>query len=78
MIRGFELTGDLGITPGKGRRPIAPENVEEVTIFMAKHAACNVRSSSSEVRTLRPAFSALVTITSTISCAIGVGLSYSL
>ena len=28
MIRGFELTGDLGIAPGRGRRPIASEIVE--------------------------------------------------
>ena len=54
VIRRFELTGDLGIAPGRGRRPIAPEIVEEVTVVMAENAGRNVRSSSSEYSTLRP------------------------
>ena len=42
MIRRIELTGDLGIVPGRGRRPIAQEIVE-VTIAMAETAGRNVQ-----------------------------------
>ena len=48
MIRMFKLTSDLGIAPGRGRWPIVPEIVEEVTVVMTENAGCNVRSSSSE------------------------------
>ena len=47
MIRKFELTGDLGIAPGRGRRPVTPQIVEEVTVAMAENAGRNLRSSSS-------------------------------
>ena len=48
MIRRFELTGDLGIAPWRGRRSIAPEIVEEITVAMTENSGINVRSSSSE------------------------------
>ncbi|PSN43359.1 hypothetical protein C0J52_15565 [Blattella germanica] len=47
MIRKFELTGDLGIAPGRGRRPVTTQIVEEVTVAMAENAGRNLRSSSS-------------------------------
>ena len=43
MIWRFELTGDLGIAPGRGRRPIAPEIVEELSVDMAENAGSYVR-----------------------------------
>ena len=56
MIRRFELTGDLGIAPGRGRRPIAPEIVEDVTVDMAENAGRNVRFSSSETLRVKPCY----------------------
>ena len=55
MIRRFELIGDLGISPRRGRLSVASEIVEAVTVAMAENAGRNVRSSSSEDRTLFPA-----------------------
>ena len=69
IIRRFELTGDLGIAPARGRRPIAPEIVE-VTVAIVENAGRNVRSSLLDDHKLRPSFSALATATS-ISGAIG-------
>ena len=42
MTRRFELTGDLGIAPGTGRRQFAPEIVE-VTVAMAENAGRTLR-----------------------------------
>ena len=53
MIRRFELTGDLGITPGRCRRSIAPEIVE-VIVAMAENAGRNVRFSSSDALRVKP------------------------
>ena len=50
----FELTGDFGIAPGRGRRPIAPEIIEEVTVVMAKSAGRNVNTSLIKVISALP------------------------
>ena len=46
MIRRFELTGDLGIAPGRGRRPISSEIVD-VTVAIGENAGRKVRSTVS-------------------------------
>ena len=47
------------IAPGKRRRRIAPEMVEEATVASAENAGCNVRSSSSEALRVKPFYPCL-------------------
>ena len=54
MIRMFKLTSDLGIAPGRGRWPIVPEIIEEVTVVMAKSAGRNVNTSLIKVISALP------------------------
>ena len=38
MVMKFEKTGDFGVAPGRGRRPIPMEAVDEVAVAIADRA----------------------------------------
>ncbi|GFX05479.1 hypothetical protein TNCV_1008011 [Trichonephila clavipes] len=42
MIMKFEETGDLGVLPGRGRKPVENETVEEVGTAVIERASCSI------------------------------------
>ncbi|GFU70535.1 hypothetical protein TNCV_2511911 [Trichonephila clavipes] len=65
MIMKFEETGDFGVLPGRGLKPVGTETVEEV-------ATAVVERTSSETSSLQQALSTTAVVTSsTVSVPIG-------
>ncbi|GFU71699.1 hypothetical protein TNCV_3036391 [Trichonephila clavipes] len=47
MIMKFDEIGDLGVLPGRGRKPVGTETVEEVAIAAVESASSSIYSSAS-------------------------------
>ncbi|GFX34871.1 hypothetical protein TNCV_2328111 [Trichonephila clavipes] len=46
-IMNFEETGDLGVLPGRGRKPVETESVEEVATTVVERASSSIPPSAS-------------------------------
>ncbi|PSN48451.1 hypothetical protein C0J52_18942 [Blattella germanica] len=45
MMKKFKSTGELGVAPGRGRRPAEPQVIDEIAVAMVDNAAHDSRSS---------------------------------